>query len=421
MTIKILKQLRLTVMAIALIALATPNCTAQTIAYTDVTLETMTKEGQIKNGTLVIQGDKIVDVGKDIKIPDDARVISLAGKTIMPGMVDPYFVFRTSSATGSQPQTITVNGRTFTINRGTTQFSAGSFTRIGEYFYPYKFDFKPAIRTGITVGNFVSNGRGLSAYANVSDEKTSEMIFKDEGFLFAQVTNQTGALDIIRKPLTTEVKKTTTTSSKSSTTKTSASTSATGSEKPSAADQEKALWASVKSGKSPLFLNANNAATVAYILKFLEDHEKVKLNLVTTGSNIYELLDDIKANKNITVVLTPSIDQVPYTSDLMNVPKMLVEKGIPFAFSMSMNGSQMRGGQDDPMFPLAMLVRTGLNRETALKSVTLKPAQLMDIEKTHGSLAKDKMANLLIFDGDPLATGSRLQKVILNGKTIHEN
>ncbi|MDG1873928.1 MAG: amidohydrolase family protein, partial [Mariniblastus sp.] len=231
------------------------------------------------------------------------------------------------------------------------------------------------------------------------------------GFLFVQVTNQTSGLDIIRKPLTADPKKTTSGSSKPTTTP----------KAPSPADQEKALWESVKTGKAPLFINANNAATVAYVLRFMKDHEKVKLNLITTGANIYELLDEIKSNKNIQVVLTPSIDRVPYTNDLMNVPQMLAEKDIPFAFSMSMNGSQMRSGQDDPLFPLAMLVRSGLDRETALKSVTLKPAQLMEIEKTHGSLAKNKMANLLIFDGDPLATGNRLEKVILNGKTIHEN
>ena len=73
------------------------------------------------------------------------------------------------------------------------------------------------------------------------------------------------------------------------------------------------------------------------------------------------------------------------------------------------------------MFPLAMLVRTGLDRATALKSVTIKPAQLLGIEKTHGSLEKDKMASFLVFDGDPLQTGTRLQQVILNGKQIHED
>ena len=73
------------------------------------------------------------------------------------------------------------------------------------------------------------------------------------------------------------------------------------------------------------------------------------------------------------------------------------------------------------MFPLAMLVKTGLKRDVALQSITIKAAELLGIEKTHGSLEKNKQANFLVFDGDPLETGSRLQQVFLNGNKIHEN
>ena len=88
---------------------------------------------------------------------------------------------------------------------------------------------------------------------------------------------------------------------------------------------------------------------------------------------------------------------------------------------MTLSGSQLTQSQDDPMFPLAMLVRTGLDRDKALKSVTMVPAKLLAIEKTHGSIEKDKHANFLIFDGDPLKTGSRLEQVILNGNQTYEN
>lgn len=73
------------------------------------------------------------------------------------------------------------------------------------------------------------------------------------------------------------------------------------------------------------------------------------------------------------------------------------------------------------MFPMAMLVKTGLDRDDALKSITIKPAELLGIEETHGSLEKDKQANFLVFDGDPLKTGSRLQQVYLNGNKIDAN
>lgn len=386
----------------------------QTTAYTDVTIETLGPDGKIDDGTLVIRDDKIIAVGADVDIPSDARVISMAGKTIIPGLVDPYFVFKTNPASGGT-QTVTFNGRTFTIP-SRARFSVGSFSRVGEYFYPYEFNFKPAIRTGITTGNLVSDGQGLSALANMTDDRTPEMLFKKEGFVFAKVTNQTSALDVIRKPLTPK-----TGSKTASTSSTSKTPSSRTSSQPGSTDTTKPLWDAVGEGKAPLFVNVNNEATVAYVVQFIKKHEKVKLVLVATGPNLFQSLDQIKSNKNITVVLQPGIDQVPFTTDLMNVSQMLAAKEIPFAISMSLSNSQLQSSQDDPMFPLAMLVRTGLDRDTALKSITLKPAQLLGIEKTHGSLEKDKQANFLVFDGDPLQTGNRLQQVILNGKKIHEN
>ncbi len=394
---------------------------AQATAYTNATIETLGPAGRIENGTLVVSDGKVIAVGAEAEIPDDARVVSMAGKTIMPGLVDPYFVFQ-SNPSGGATRTVVFNGRTFTIPTS-AGFSAGSFVRIGDYFYPYKFDFKPAIRTGITAGNLVSDGRGLSAYANLIDEPNPEMLFKTDGYLFAKVTNQTSALDVIRKPLTPSPEKKPTGSSSTGTvtSRPTSSGSRSGGSTSSSADTEKPLWDAVREGKSPLFVNVNNEAAVAYVLQIVKKYEKVKLVLVATGPNLFQSLDEIKSNKNVTVVLQPGIDEVPFTTDFMNVSRMLASQEIPFAISMSLSNSQMKASQDDPMFPLAMLVKTGLNRETALKSVTMKPAELLGIEKTHGSLEKDKQANFLVFDGDPLATGSRLQQVILNGKKIHEN
>lgn len=398
----------------------------QTVAYTNATIESMGEAGQIQNGILVVRGDKIVDIGSDVKIPDDARIVSMTGKTIMPGLIDPYFVYRQNSGSSGASRTVTFGGRTITIP-GRTTFSAGTFGRIGEYFYPYKFDFMPSVRSGITTANLVSNGQGLSALANISDERSPDMLFDQDGFIFAQVTNRTSGLDIVRRPLSPAPAKSTGKSASNSTgrpSSTRTSTTATrssGSTEKSSADEIKNFWDAVREGKSPLFVNVNNQASVAHLLQIVKELEKVRLILVATGPNLFESLEELKNNKNVTVVLQPGIDRVPFTTDLMNVPQMLADKQIPFSISMSLSVSQLRASQDDPMFPLAMLARTGLDRETTLQSVTIKPAKLLGIEKTHGSLEKDKQASFLVFDGDPLETGSRLEQVILNGDKTYEN
>ena len=180
------------------------------------------------------------------------------------------------------------------------------------------------------------------------------------------------------------------------------------------------MWKAVREGKKPLVVNANNAATVAHLNKLLEKSQDAKIHLVATGPNLFQSLDEIGNSKNITLVMQPTIDTVPYSSQLMNVPQMAHSKKIPFAISLSLNNSQMISSQDDPLFPIAMLVKSGLPRDAALQALTTRPAKMLGIDKTLGSLEKDKVANFLVFHGDPLATGSRLKQVFLMGRSVYE-
>ena len=54
----------------------------------------ITMEGQqvIENGVVVVEGNKIVAVGKqgDVDVPADAKVIDVTGKSIMPGLIDAH-------------------------------------------------------------------------------------------------------------------------------------------------------------------------------------------------------------------------------------------------------------------------------------------------------------------------------------------
>jgi imidazolonepropionase-like amidohydrolase len=64
------------------------------------------------------------------------------------------------------------------------------------------------------------------------------------------------------------------------------------------------------------------------------------------------------------------------------------------------------------------LVGAGLERETALRAVTLEAAEVIGMEKKLGSLEKDKTANLVFFNGDPLEVGTRVQAVMLEGQFV---
>ena len=47
-------------------------------------------QGTWEGGTVLIEGGRIVALGKDVEIPEDAQVYDAAGKVVMPGMIDPH-------------------------------------------------------------------------------------------------------------------------------------------------------------------------------------------------------------------------------------------------------------------------------------------------------------------------------------------
>jgi imidazolonepropionase-like amidohydrolase len=57
------------------------------IAFTNARIITMENEEVIDNGTVVVEGNKIITVGQG-GIPEGATVVDLEGKTIMPGIID---------------------------------------------------------------------------------------------------------------------------------------------------------------------------------------------------------------------------------------------------------------------------------------------------------------------------------------------
>ncbi|GMV29852.1 MAG: hypothetical protein AMXMBFR59_19770 [Rhodanobacteraceae bacterium] len=67
---------------------ASVDAPSDVVAFTHARLVTMNGEEVIEDGTLVIEGDTIKALGKNVDVPANARVIDATGKTIVPGYVD---------------------------------------------------------------------------------------------------------------------------------------------------------------------------------------------------------------------------------------------------------------------------------------------------------------------------------------------
>lgn len=428
------------------------KCFAQrTLAIRGAKLETLGKAGSIEEGVILIRDGKIDAIGKDVKIPLATQVIEAKGKTIMPGIVDPYYVIAVGrDSQVGESRTIVVRGQTITLPGGPPS-SSTSFTKIADSIDLESIDWKAARRCGITTMQLVVSGYGQSAIAQ-STAKAAQIVNAD-GKLLITVTNSTQSLDVLRnglkglgsipsggsggpgsangpgsglgrpggpRPPSPQPPSPQPPNPQPPVQPTENPPTNAGAAPATAVSPTQKLWTEVKEGKSSLFVNLNNAASILHSLSATKESKQAKIVFIAAGSDLFEVIGDLDP-KTHTAILSPRLDFVPNTRDRINIPKVLTEKELPFAFSLSLGQSEFRAQQDTPLFAVSTLVRSGLNRQKALEAITMVPAKLIGLENEVGSLEVGKKANFLILDGDPFGATTCIQRVFIEGKQIHEN
>lgn len=167
--------------------------------------------------------------------------------------------------------------------------------------------------------------------------------------------------------------------------------------------------------KQPFFVQAGNEDAVRNAIAWAERHG---LNLVirTSPASAVATAELLKA-KNVPVILS-NILSMPQGEDAFHAANyqaagLLSKAGVLFAFSS--------GGYDNVRlipFQAAMSVAWGLNRDEAIKALTINPAKIFGADKAIGTLEAGKVANLLVVSGDPLEIRSRIQHVVIGGREI---
>jgi imidazolonepropionase-like amidohydrolase len=70
-------------------------------------------------------------------------------------------------------------------------------------------------------------------------------------------------------------------------------------------------------------------------------------------------------------------------------------------------------------FEAAMAAANGLGFTAALRAITLDAARILEISDRFGSLAPGKAADLVLFDGDPFEHTTRVERVLVDGRTAY--
>ncbi|MFC2165023.1 amidohydrolase family protein [Acidobacteriota bacterium] len=131
------------------------------------------------------------------------------------------------------------------------------------------------------------------------------------------------------------------------------------------------------------------------------------------------VIDDLADRKDVHFNTGPPMFFTYYDDMLRfkNNPAILANAGL----KVSLQTDALGGGQQNLLHLAALCYRYGMKEDDALKAVTIREAEAVDLEDRIGSIEKGKDADLVLMDGDPFEIATSIRKVIIDGKIEYEN
>ena len=168
----------------------------------------------------------------------------------------------------------------------------------------------------------------------------------------------------------------------------------------------------VVEGKLPLAVHIHRRSDIAALLQ-LAAEERVRLILVG-ATEAWQLADTIAAAK-VPVVLDPTAN-LPVSFDAAHVRDdalvVLHRAGVKVVLS-TFSAHQVRKLRQWA----GNAVREGLPYEAALNAITAAPAQIYGLSD-RGQLTAGRLANVVIWSGDPFEVSTRAERVIIRGQSV---
>ena len=169
--------------------------------------------------------------------------------------------------------------------------------------------------------------------------------------------------------------------------------------------------APVAERRQPLFVQANNEGDIREAVAFAD---RANIRIVITGGLESPLAAPLLKEKNIPVILG-SVLTMPAREDAHHAATYraageLAQAGVTFAFGTG-------GAANNRLLPYeaAISVAWGLDRNRALRAITLDAATILGVADRVGSLEPGKIANLFIATGDPMEMKTQFTHIFING------
>jgi len=175
------------------------------------------------------------------------------------------------------------------------------------------------------------------------------------------------------------------------------------------------------SGSQSLIIHASTGKEIVEAVKFAQGHG-VKRIAVVAADEALKVVSFLKDN-SIPVII-PLVHDLPNRTDddvdlPYALPGLLSKAGVAVTFS---HAGMLGRGRNLPFYA-GTAIAYGMDKEEALKGLTLYPARILGIDKVTGTLEVGKDATLFISDGDPLdfRTNKVSEAFIVGKRTILNN
>jgi imidazolonepropionase-like amidohydrolase len=395
----------------------------------------------VQNAVVIVEGEKIVDAGSNLPIPDGIQVIDLGDATVSPGFMDAH-THLTADYSGNynerRLQEVDLNVseqaiRATTFARATVEAGFTTVRDLGSHFVGSREFVDVALRNSINKGVIVGPRmlvatKGIGATGGHFDPTSG---FRD--FLFGRESDYTDGIadgpDEIRKAVRFEVK--------------------------NGAD---VIKAAVSGGvlsladevDTPQLTPAEMAALVDEshrLRKKVAVHchgdqaarEAIEAGVDSIEHGSFMKPETLTMMKRKGTFLTPTLMATEWImGKIDNYPPALQAKAKAAAAARSdmfrnavKMGVKISFGTDAAVFPhgqnakeFKLMVDLGMTVIDALKSATANDAELLGIAQKVGTLEKGKLADIVAMPGDPtsdITATERVSFVMKEGKVIRND
>jgi imidazolonepropionase-like amidohydrolase len=375
----------------------------------------------VDRGTLVLRNGVVEAVGTEVTPPADARVWEMEGRTIYPAFIDPH------AAVGMRMEEPEENG-----DRGPRHWNpqVRSFLDAAADFHSDEAGTEALRRQGFATAVAVPQlglFRGHAAVVNLGDGDVSGRVLRTEVAQSAILTRDNrvstgyptsamGGITFIRQTLldTDWYQRA----------HAAYAAEPQGLQRPEV-NQALAALGPVLRGEQPLLFQVESEDEFLRALRFADEFP---LSLWIRGSgHEYRIVDRIReAGAPVILPLAfPDAPDVETDDEALGAgleelrhwhlaaenPARLAAAGVEFSLTTD--------GLDDPSHFLPNLrvaVARGLAPDHALAALTERPARLLGLERTHGTLEAGRVANVLVADGDLFRTDARVLDVWVEGR-----